>query len=53
MVCTFLKVYMEICSSFLFLQEQIKDIIIIIWKGVFWGKEEGGGVRSCQERLGQ
>jgi hypothetical protein len=29
MVCTFLKVYMELGSSFLFLQEQIKDIIII------------------------
>jgi hypothetical protein len=29
MVRTFLKVYMEICSCFLFLQEQIKDIIII------------------------
>ena len=28
MVRTFLKVYMEISSSFLFLQEQIKDIII-------------------------
>jgi len=28
MVRTFLKVYMEIGSSFLFLQEQIKDIII-------------------------
>ena len=28
MVRTFLKVYMELCSSFLFLQEQIKDIII-------------------------
>ena len=27
MVRTFLKVYMELCSSFLFLQEQIKDII--------------------------
>jgi hypothetical protein len=27
MVCTFLKIYMELCSSFLFLQEQIKDII--------------------------
>ena len=26
---TFLKVYMELGSSFLFLQEQIKDIIII------------------------
>ena len=30
MVRTFLKVYMELCSSFLFLQEQIKDIIIIL-----------------------
>ena len=28
MVRTFLKVYMELCSYFLFLQEQIKDIII-------------------------
>jgi hypothetical protein len=28
MVRTFFKVYMELCSSFLFLQEQIKDIII-------------------------
>ena len=27
---TFLKVYMELGSSFLFLQEQIKDIIIIV-----------------------
>ena len=33
MVRTFLKVYMEIGSSFLFLQEQIKDIIII---NKFW-----------------
>jgi uncharacterized membrane protein len=30
MVCTFLKVYMELGSYFLFLQEQIKDIIIIL-----------------------
>ncbi len=30
MVRTFLKVYMELDSYFLFLQEQIKDIIIII-----------------------
>ncbi len=30
MVRTFLKVYMELGSSFLFLQEQIKDIIIDI-----------------------
>jgi hypothetical protein len=29
MVRTFLKVYMEIGSYFLFLQEQIKDIIIV------------------------
>jgi hypothetical protein len=28
LVRTFLKVYMELGSSFLFLQEQIKDIII-------------------------
>jgi len=30
MVRTFLKVYMELGSYFLFLQEQIKDIIIIV-----------------------
>ena len=30
MVRTFLKIYMELGSYFLFLQEQIKDIIIII-----------------------
>ena len=30
MVRTFLKVYMELGSYFLFLQEQVKDIIIII-----------------------
>jgi hypothetical protein len=30
MVRAFLKVYMELGSYFLFLQEQIKDIIIII-----------------------
>ena len=30
MVRTFLKVYMELSSYFLFLQEQIKDIIIWI-----------------------
>ena len=29
MVRTFLKVYMELSSYFLFLQEQIKDIIIV------------------------
>ena len=39
MVRTFLKVYMELGSYFLFLQEQIKDIIII-----------GGGRRGwCEE----
>jgi hypothetical protein len=31
MVRTFLKVYMELGFYFLFLQEQIKDIIIIIY----------------------
>jgi hypothetical protein len=30
MVRTFLKVYMELGSYFLFVQEQIKDIIIIM-----------------------
>jgi hypothetical protein len=32
MVRTFLKVYMELGSYFLFLQEQIKDIIICALK---------------------
>ncbi len=32
MVRTFLKVYMELVSYFLFLQEQIKDIIIIFFR---------------------
>ena len=32
MVRTFLKVYMELGSYFLFLQEQIKDIIIFLQK---------------------
>ena len=41
MVRTFLKVYMELGSYFLFLQEQIKDIIIII--GVPAGRKDGGG----------
>ncbi len=35
MVRTFLKVYMELCSYFLFLQEQIKVIIIIIWESLY------------------
>jgi hypothetical protein len=34
MVRTFLKVYMELGSYFLFLQEQIKDIIITIGTAV-------------------
>ena len=38
MVRTFLKVYMELGSSFLFLQEQIKDIIIST-EGPGGGKE--------------
>ena len=41
MVRTFLKVYMELGSYFLFLQEQIKDIIIR------WGDSWGcGGERA-------
>jgi hypothetical protein len=35
MVRTFLKVYMELGSYFLFLQEQIKDIIIIMCPSAF------------------
>ncbi len=35
MVRTFLKVYMELGSYFLFLQEQIKDIIIIISRSYY------------------
>ena len=37
MVCTFLKVYMQLCSYFLFLQEQIKDIAIVIMQVVLFG----------------
>jgi hypothetical protein len=40
MVRTFLKVYMELGSYFLFLQEQIKDIIIIL-------NEAGMGLDEC------
>ncbi len=53
MVRTFLKVYMELGSYFLFLQEQIKDIIIIgvcvfitavpIIKLFAWGEGDTGG----------
>jgi hypothetical protein len=51
MVRTFLKVYMELGSYFLFLQEQIKDIIIIsntsmLQQGMdTWA--DGHGVRHC------
>jgi len=41
MVRTFLKVYMELCSYFLFLQEQIKDIIIKQGKLTEFGKAPG------------
>jgi hypothetical protein len=37
MVRTFLKVYMELGSYFLFLQEQIKDIIIMHTAGLLTG----------------
>ena len=39
MVRTFLKVYMELGSYFLFLQEQVKDIIInsLVWWEVALG----------------
>jgi hypothetical protein len=46
MVCTFLKVYMELCSSFLFLQEQIKDIIIISFTSAWMGRLVHTGLRS-------
>jgi hypothetical protein len=41
MVRTFLKVYMELGSYFLFLQEQIKDIIISHYGRTKYGKIEG------------
>jgi hypothetical protein len=41
MVRTFLKVYMELGSYFLFLQEQIKDIIISHYRRTKYGKIEG------------
>jgi hypothetical protein len=43
MVRTFLKVYMELGSYFLFLQEQIKDIII--------GMSRGDGRCACGRTL--
>jgi hypothetical protein len=60
MVRTFLKVYMELGSYFLFLQEQIKDIIIII-SVPQWGAETSlagqwlptaGGDGTWSERTG-
>jgi hypothetical protein len=45
MVRTFLKVYMELGSYFLFLQEQIKDIIIIC-AGLGRTHLAGGGDRA-------
>jgi hypothetical protein len=45
MVRTFLKVYMEFGSYFLFLQEQIKDIIIISFRGA---RVVQGGEKQCQ-----
>ena len=46
MVRTFLKVYMEVGSYFLFLQEQIKDIIIIIMTG----QEHDPGIEQISRR---
>ena len=43
MVRTFLKVYMELGSYFLFLQEQIKDIIITKVKATTEAKQQGSG----------
>ncbi len=60
MVRTFLKVYMELGSSFLFLQEQIKDIIIITASGlvlfqftrreIYHRNERGSSGRKWQSR---
>jgi hypothetical protein len=46
MVRTFLKVYMELGSYFLFLQEQIKDIIITCSQVPILGKELAFGQSS-------
>ena len=45
MVRTFLKVYMELGSYFLFLQEQIKDIII---KDIIIGESSSRPVHNGQ-----
>jgi hypothetical protein len=44
MVRTFLKVYMELGSYFLFLQEQIKDIIITTTQLRLHGEFDGRGI---------
>ena len=46
MVCTFFKVYMELGSYFLFLQEQIKDIIIIRGSSM---RSKGGDPHAARE----
>jgi hypothetical protein len=55
MVRNFLKVYMELGSYFLFLQEQIKDIIIITQPTVLWGQcpgcWHGGLYHQCTQIL--
>ena len=46
MVRTFLKLYMELGSYFLFLQEQIKDIIITVVQAqaiAHWAARGAGG----------
>jgi hypothetical protein len=51
MVRTFLKVHMELGSYFLFLLEQIKDIIVILLMGISEKKilmAEGAIARAAQ-----
>jgi len=49
MVRTFLKVYMELVSYFLFLQEQIKDIIIITSRVECWIPETSLSILQTPE----
>ena len=51
MVRTFLKVYMEIGSYFLFLQEQTKDIIIILVLPCLQCRSETGTTRMMTSGL--
>jgi hypothetical protein len=62
MVRTFLKVYMELGSTFLFLQEQIKDIIIFpslrlliqcrqCWNFVVLCSTGWGRVKQCNGKI--